>query len=715
MTDKSQPRTVPKWLRVLIPSSLFIIWFALAGIGGPYFGKISDVASNDQSTFLPQSAESTQVQNEITKFRETKTIPAILVFSDDGKVIAPSTIADVKQAVAPLTELDGVVEVSPPIVSEDNRAILVAVGAESDVKYKELLPKIHKQIDSSNLAVNMQITGPLGFLSDLAKAFSGIDGLLLGVALVVVFIILLIVYRAPILPFIVLFTALSALTVSILLVYYLAKVDLVTLNGQVQGILFILVIGAATDYSLLFVARYREELTRHKRTYQAILAAWKRSFEPIVAAGGTVIAGLMCLLLSDLASNKALGPVGSLGILMAIIAALTLLPSILMAFGRVAFWPRQPLYIADSNNNDVPAKGVWPATGRLVTKHHRAIWITTTLVLSACVLGLFSLKADGVPQSDLILGKSEARDGQKVLDKHFAGGSGTPTYAIIPQKSLNEAVKMLDEQEGVSAVGVTATGVPNNTLPVGESQKDLPLFLRLQARPTVTDGEILLSITLTDSPDSVAAQTTVANLRTKLHEISDAARVGGTTAIQLDTNTAARHDRNLIIPVVLVVITLILMVLLRSILAPIILLFTTVLSFAAMLGVASLVFTHVFQFPGADPSVVLYGFTFLVALGIDYNIFLMTRVREESLQLGTRRGVIVGLVVTGGVITSAGIVLAATFAALAVIPILFLAQLAFIVALGVLLDTIVVRSLLVPSIIYDLGKRAWWPASKPNK
>lgn len=715
MSDKSHKNIAPKWLRVIIPLLLFVTWFAVAGIGGPYFGKISDVTSNDQTTFLPASAESTQVQNEIADFKEKKTIPAILVFSNNDKKLSAKDVAAVQQAVTPVKDLTSVVSVSPPILSDDKQAILVAVGATSDVEYKKLLPQIREKIDAADLSVEMKITGPLSFLSDLAKAFSGIDGILLGVALLVVFIILLIVYRSPILPFVVLFTALTALTAAILLVYYLAKADIVTLNGQVQGILFILVIGAATDYSLLFVARYREELAHHRMTYQAIFSAWKRSFEPIVAAGGTVIAGLMCLLLSDLSSNKALGPVGSLGIVMAVLAALTLLPSILMAFGRSIFWPRRPLYIGESREDSVPTKGIWPATGRFVSKHYRAIWITTLIVLTAGTMGLFGLRADGVPQSDLILGKSEARDGQKILDAHFAAGSGTPTFVILPEKSIDDAVSVLDKDSGVDSVAVTATGTPTETIPLGKSKNQIPAWLLINAKPTVVNDEVLLNVTLTDTPDSLQAQQTVERLRDKLRSVDSAARVGGTSAVQLDTNSAARHDRNLIIPIVLAVITLILMLLLRSIAAPIILLLTTILSFAATLGISSLVFNNAFQFPGADPSVVLFGFIFLVALGIDYNIFLMTRVREESLRLGTKKGVLVGLIVTGGVITSAGIVLAATFAALAVIPILFLVQLAFIVALGVLLDTIVVRSLLVPAVIYDIGKRAWWPASKPRK
>lgn len=310
--------------------------------------------------------------------------------------------------------------------------------------------------------------------------------------------------------------------------------------------------------------------------------------------------------------------------------------------------------------------------------------------------GLLQLKANGVAQSDLILGTSEARNGQNIIDEHFPGGSGTPAYIITSEDALSATAEAVEKDSGVASVAIRGDG---------------PYSFR-NAPPKVVDSEALLEVTLEDTADSEAAQDTILRLRDTVHDIDESSRVGGTTAVQLDTRISAEHDRAVVIPAVLIVITIILMLLLRSILAPIILLVTTMLSFAATLGISALVFNGIFGFPGADPSVVLYGFIFLVALGIDYNIFLMTRVREESLRTGTRKGVLIGLIVTGGVITSAGIVLAATFAALAVIPILFLVQLAFVVAFGVLLDTIIVRSLLVPALVHDIGKHVWWPSRK---
>lgn len=757
-----------KWLRVLLPSALIVIWLAIAGIGGPYFGKISQVASNDQATFLPESAESTKVNEQIGKFQSDNTIPTIIVFTANGTSLSDTQTTTITAATSSLKELEGVKgDISPPIVSDDGKAAFVIINADSGLEFKKFLPLIREKLDDKNLDVQYKITGPAGFLGDLSKAFSGIDSILLIVALVIVFVILLIVYRSPLLPFIVLLNALSALTAAVFAVWHLANIGVIEINGQVQGILFILVIGAATDYSLLFVSRYREELVNHRTTWQALGATLKGSLEPILAAGGTVIVGLLCLLLSDLNSNKALGPVGAIGIALAVISALTFLPALLAPFGRKVFWPRMPHF--QTAHASSQKAGVWPKIGSLVSQHPRAIWIVSALVLAACAFGIVGLRADGISQSDIVLGKSEARDGQALLNTHFPGGSGTPAQIIADSDKINELTKLLDEHSGVSSVQVVANNSPSKQMPLGkeankikqeiytkvfESTNAKKAQLRAQieqqsagapiaiigmaydqaaanipsvdaiaseaypfkdATPKVVDGKILLQATLTDSSESKAAQDRIAPLRQAVHEVDSGAIVGGVAAMQFDTNQAAEHDRMIVIPIVLVVITIILMVLLRSILAPLILLMTTVLSFTATLGIAALLFDHVFHFPNSDPSVVLYGFVFLVALGIDYNIFLMTRVREESLKIGTKKGVILGLVVTGGVITSAGIVLAATFAALAVIPILFLVQLAFIVAFGVLLDTTIVRSLLVPAIIYDLGKRAWWPAKNPKK
>lgn len=709
-----QKKTFVKYLRIGLPIFLIAGWLVLGGLGGPLFGKISSVTSNDQSTFLPKSAESTLVNKELAKFQSTNAIPALIVFGDGAAVIGEGDLGAIRTVSAGFADVENIEgTVSPPILSEDKKAAIVVASMNTGAEYKIFVSQIREKIDAAQLEVPYHIAGPVGLLNDLTAAFAGIDGLLLGVALAVVFIILLLVYRSVLLPVIVLINSVFALCGAILVVFLLAKAGILTVNGQVQGILFILVIGAATDYSLLFVSRFREELTRHAETYQALLASWKRSFEPIVAAGGTVIVGVLCLLLSDLSSNKALGPVGAIGVLFAITASLTLLPSILLLFGRTAFWPRAPKQSVTQQTISLQAKGLWPATGRFVKKHARSIWSVTIVALIVMSLGIFQLKADGVPQSEFVLGSSSARDGQRIINNHFAGGIGTPAQIIVAENDLEKIIPILEEDDGVASSTLMANGSPTGSLPLDAKTAALPLYKN--AQPKIIDGEVVVEATLEDAADSEAAQTTVQRLRDAFAAAGVNARVGGVSAVQLDTKLTSERDRAVIIPVVLVVITVILMLLLRSLLAPLILLGTTILSFLATLGVAALVFNHIFHFPGADPSVVLYGFVFLVALGIDYNIFLMTRVREESLRSTTRKGVLIGLIVTGGVITSAGIVLAATFAALAVIPILFLAQLAFVVAFGVLLDTIVIRSLLVPAIVHQIGEATWWPAKTTKR
>jgi putative drug exporter of the RND superfamily len=432
-----------------------------------------------------------------------------------------------------------------------------------------------------------------------------------------------------------------------------------------------------------------------------------------------VIAGLLCLLLSDLATNRALGPIASIGIAFSVLSALTFLPALLALFGKAAFWPFIPKQGAARIPDDLtqPAAGFWPRQARFVARNARPVWIISTVVLLIAGIGMLQLKADGVPSSDLVLGASEARDGQDVLAEHFPAGSGSPVYVIVPEADVVDAVDVLEDSAGIESVAAASDDSPTGQVAVtieagaavytaaGPPGAEAP-------EPTVSDGDVLLIGTLTDTADSVAAEDTVRELRTSLDEAlgTGTALVGGVTATDIDSNDTSIRDRTVIIPVVLLVILLILMLLLRAVLAPVLLILSVIVSFAAALGVSALVFNNVLGFPGADPAVPLYGFVFLVALGVDYNIFLMSRVREESLVHGTRPGILRGLVATGGVITSAGLVLAATFAALGVIPILFLAQIAFIVAFGVLLDTFVVRSLLVPALSYDIGRAIWWPS-----
>ena len=681
----------PRRLRWLLPALLVVLWLFVGGPLGQYAGQLAEVQQNDSASFLPAAAESTQVNELSQQFATEEALPAVIVY-EFAEPVTPDDLAAVQADVAAIAELDYVTEPIGPIPSEDGLAlqVIVPISAEGGFEVAEDVTEIRAIVGTDGSieieGVDAFITGPAGFLADFGEAFGEIDGILLVVALAVVLVILLVVYRSPILPFLVLFSSVLALGVASAVIYWLADTEVLTLNGQSQGILFILVVGAATDYSLLLVSRYREELRRHHTPYDAMRASLKGTYEAILASGGTVILGVMALLLSELNSVQGLGPVAAVGIVFSMLSALTFLPAALVLLGRAAFWPFRPAY----GSAPTEVRGIWGRVARFVGRRSRPVWVVVSLVLVGFAAFLPQFKADGVAQSDFFLATVEATEGQEALARHFPAGSGSPATVIGPADQTEAMVATISGVDGVATV--------------------VPLVDPATQQPVVVDGLVQLDVTLEAAADSDGAEQTVRTLRADLDEVSEDALVGGLTAVQLDTQEAAQRDLRVIIPVVLLVILLVLMVLLRSIALPVLLIGTVVLSFAATLGLAALVFNGIFDFPGADPSVPLFSFVFLAALGIDYNIFLMTRAREETITLGTRRGMLKSLAVTGGVITSAGIVLAATFGALFVLPILFLAQIAFIVSVGVLIDALVVRSLLVPALVHDIGPKVWWPS-----
>ncbi|WP_309058544.1 MMPL family transporter [Streptomyces sp.] len=675
--------------RRLVPVLLLVVWLGIAGAFGSYAGRLGEVAVNDQAGFLPRSAESTEVIEEQKAFRQDETLPAIVLWTGDAGGRVKDRQPEATRALASLVGTPGVVGgTSPALPSEDGEALQGVV--QLDPGLGDRLPDVLERIRTAAERVpgaTVQVAGPAASQADLSDAFAGIDGLLLAVALVTVLVILVLVYRSVLLPLVIIVSSVMALALACAVVYALAENDVVRVDGQVQGILSILVIGAATDYALLLTARFREELAGHDR-FTAMRSALRRSWGAVVASAATVALGLLALLLSDLTNTRALGPVGAIGIACAVLSTLTFLPAVLALLGRAAYWPAKPRATADRSTGD----GVWQRVASLVDRAPRKVWAFTLAALIACAAFAPTLDSRGVPLDETFVNDAPSVAAQRTLSEHFPGGSGNPTVVIADADRLDRVVAAARNTEGVaSAAGAAASGRPG-----GE--------------PLVVDGRVRVDVTLDSAADSDAAKDTVARLRTALHAVPGAdALVGGYTAQQYDTLRTAERDRTLIVPVVLAVIFAVLTVLLRSLLMPALLVATVAVNFLATLGVSALVFPHVFGFTGTDPSVPLYGFVFLVALGVDYNIFLMSRVREESLRHGARRGVLRGLVSTGGVITSAGVVLAATFAALGVIPLAFLAQIAFIVAFGVLLDTVVVRSLLVPALALDLGPVAWWP------
>ena len=729
-TPSRNTRATTTRTRVLRALAIVIVlggWLVIAGTGGPAIGKLSSVQTNNQESFLPKDSESVRAAEAQKAFNPEPSLPALMVFAADNPATADQLAAwksftdalpNFETSAGPLSEF--LISPAIPFVpSDDGKSALAIVSLSAaavsapDADGESPLNAIVTDIRTAATEVVgpgavFHVTGPAGFTADLSEAFGGIDGILLLVALLAVLLILVLVYRAIVIPLVVLFNSVCALAAAGGLVYLLAKNDVLTLNGQSQGILFILVVGAATDYGLLLVARYREELTRHEKVSTAVFKAWRACLEPIAASAGTVIAGLLCLLLSNLNSNSTLGPVGAIGIACAAIAAFTLLPAMLLA-GRWLFWPRMPKLTANASAprhaaenlsdsasyaaiavEEARQHGVWTKIADFVARRTTPIWIISTVALALLCIAVPSFKASGTAQTDVFLTDVDSIPGQQALADHFPdiAGAGEPAVVIVAQGVATQVISQLDNDPRVSEATV----------------------LQDAGADVVINGLVEIDVVLNISASSPEAADALVDIRSVVHSIDPAGLVGGDTALQLDTTDVAQSDLKLIIPIILLVVFLVLVLLLRSLIAPLLLVFATVLSFGASLGVAALLFNNLFDFPGSDPAVPLFAFVFLVALGVDYSIFLMSRAREEVLRSDAREGVLRALRVTGGVITSAGIVLAATFAALSVIPLLFLVQIAFIVAFGVLLDTLLVRSLLVPALALQLGRKTWWPS-----
>jgi putative drug exporter of the RND superfamily len=617
--------------------------------------------------------------------------PALVVYErPDG----PITAADRAKVTADVQRLAGVRDVTGkvlgPIPSQDGRALQVIVPirvAEEGNGWEELAPRVEQmrsiaQADTGGLGV--YVTGPAGYFADFSEVFSGFDATLLSITAAIVIVILLVTYRSPVLWLLPLTTVFVALTAAQAVIYLLAEHAGLTVNAQSAFILTVLVFGAGTDYALLLTARYREELRRHEDRHQAMAVALHRAAPAIIASAATVILSLLCLLVAELASTRSLGPVMAVGIAVGLLAMLTLLPALLVIVGRWVFWPRRPTL----GSAEPTERGLWARIGVRIARRPRITWGVTTVVLGALALGVTGLDANGLQSKDAFRTEPEAVVGEAVLARHFPAGEGNPVQVIGRADAAPQLQAAVAGSPGVTAV----------------------------TEPVVRDGLAYLEGTLTSAPDSQAGYATVDRLRARVHAIGGAeGKVGGGSAVNLDIQRATRHDRNLVVPLVLAVVLVILALVLGAIIAPLLLVATVVVSFAAALGVSAWVFEHLFGFAGADPAFPLWSFVFLVALGTDYNIFLMTRVHEESKLHGTRPGALIGLAATGGVITSAGVVLAGTFAALGTLPLVFVTELGFAVAFGVLLDTFVVRSVLVTALNLDVGRWIWWPSRLHRK
>jgi putative drug exporter of the RND superfamily len=660
--------------------------FAVASM---YSSKLNSAQKNDASAWLPKNAESTQVVDLAKRFVPSDTFPAVVVYERPGAI----TPADQAKVVADTKRFPSVQSVTGqiigPIPAKDGKALQVIVPIKvSDTTGWQNLPTVVdgiRSVATANAAgFGVYVTGPAGYGAAFSDVFSGFDSTLLYITAVIVIVILLLTYRSPVLWVLPLACVFIALTAAQAVIYLLARHAGLTVNGQSAFILTVLVFGAGTDYALLLTARYREELRRHADRHQAMAVALYRAAPAIIASGSTVILSLLCLLVAELASTKSLGPVMAIGIAVGLCAMLTLLPALLVIVGRWVFWPRRPTL----GSAEPTERGLWARIGTRIARRPRVVWVVTAVVLGVLALGLTGLKAEGLQNKDGFRNKPEAVTGEEVLARHFPAGAGDPVQVIGNAAAAQQLQATLSSTPGVTNV----------------------------TRPAVKDGYAYVEGTLTSASDSQAGFDTVDLLRSRVHAIAGAdGKVGGGSAVNLDIQRANRHDRNLVVPLVLLVVLVILALVLRALVAPLLLVATVVLSFAAALGISSLLFNHVFKFAGADPSLPLWVFVFLVALGTDYNIFLMTRVHEESRRYGTRRGALIGLAATGGVITSAGLVLAGTFTALATLPLVFITEIGFAVALGVLLDTFIVRSVLVTALNLDVGRHIWWPSKLYRK
>lgn len=681
---------VSKWI-------VLVVWLMLFGGSFVFAAKLADVQNNEASSWLPQSAESTRAFEKLEPFQDPNAIPTLVVYERDGG-LTDADLAAIEEQATEFAALDGIAEpkegrppsvISPataeqvgfPAISENGEVAQTVVTFDLGSEGWNLMPDIADDLrDISDIdGVDVYVAGVGGQAADAAEAFGGIDTTLLAATLSIVILILLFTYRSPILWVLPIFSAIVALFVSQALIYFLAKYADLTVNGQSYAILTILVIGAGTDYALLLVARYREELRRHEDRHEAMAFALHRAAPALFASAATVVLGMLCLLFAEMNSTAGLGPVAAIGIGVTFMVMITLLPALLVITGRWIFWPRRPAF----RSAEPTQTGFWSKVGRWIAPKPRQVWVVTSVLLAIACLGLLRLDTNGLATEDTYTKEFQSITGQKVL----------VDAGLVDQSNTVMVVANAGSEDAITEA---MTGLDNVEPP----------------KPAVTNGDVaFVEAAIGSDPASPEAFDTVERVRDAVHAVDGAdALVGGNSAFYLDTKDAANRDNIVIIPIILLMVLLILMALLRSILAPLILIVTVVLSFGAAMGISAVLFEYVFGFAGSDPGFPLFAFVFLVALGIDYNIFLMTRVREETMHLGTRKGALVALTSTGGVITSAGLVLAATFLVLGTIPVVFLAQLGVAVALGVILDTMIVRSVLVTAINMDLGGKIWWPS-----
>ena len=669
---------VPAILRMITGrrAKYLVVLMVLLVAGGlaSQAGKV--VLTSDPAVLLPDGAESVRALRAIERFPSGDVTPAVIVATRPGGL----TDGDGESLRRLDTDLPGAGAPSPPRMSDDGAAAVVVVpfSGVADDRLVAAVERLRERLTALEQdGLETYVTGGAGFAADVSDVFGGINGTLLIGAATIVLILLVLIYRSPVFWLIPFFTVLLAEGASRGTQYLLGEAGF-SITGQAAGTASVLVFGAATDYALLLVARYREELSRRQDTHEAMRVALRGAAPAIVASAMTVVLALLTLVLARVGSSEALGPLAASGVFLAMVFSLTLLPATLLIAGRRAFWPRIPRPGAEPPD---PLAGRWGRLGTRIRRRPRPVWLGGTAALVVLALGLTQLEL-GLAEGEQFAGEVEAVEGAEVLARSGFAGGGAPLQVVVPEAgragAVAEAVSGLD---GVAGVGEPERGEPG-------------------AR---------LDVSLAVDPYGERALALVPEVRRAAREADPGALVGGSLAEDYDTREAAERDNVVVMPAALAIVLLILFALLRAIVLPLLLIATVVLSFAAAFGVGVLASDLVFGFAAIETTLPLIAFVFLVALGVDYNIFLVARAREEASEHGTADGMHRALASTGAVITGAGVVLAGTFSILALIPFVALVQLGVIIALGVLLDTLLVRSVIVPAMVWDAGPRVWWP------
>ena len=668
-TGTRRRRTVP-WVVVGL-------WVAALVLVGPLAGKFGEVQQNRAVDYLPGSADSTQVARVQDELPGGESTDLVLVYHRDGGL----TAADRRTAAGQVAGIADGHELSREprgIPSADGSTLMYPVsstGPGQDEEARDAFVDGVREIAGGTGGLSVEVGGPGALATDMGKVFETIDGTLLLATLGVVTVLLVLISRSPFLWLVPLAAAGVAAAVAMAAGYGLHELFDVTVTGQSGGIMTVLVLGAGTDYALLLVSRYREELRRHERPYDAMGAALRGCGPAILASSGTVAAGLLCLLAADLNSSRGMGPAGTVGVLCALVAMLTLLPAVLVLLGRRVFWPLIPAF----GSAPGARRSLFAAMGTSAARRPAAVLAGGGILLGALALGTLNLTGQ-LKQEDSFTDRPESISAMRTLAEAYPERSAQPLTVIAP---TGRADAVLDEARATGGVAEAAAGRSGG-------------------------GWTEISVFTTAAPETAGETRAIEALRDTLDE--HGAYVGGLSAQQLDLADSESRDRSVIVPLVLAAVFVILVVLLRSLVAPLLLLAAVVAVWGAALGIGGLVFGPLFGFAGTDPGLGLLSFVFLVALGVDYGIFLMHRMREESLNgAAPQAAALTALRTTGGVIASAGVVLAATFAVLTTLPLVGLVELGFVIAVGVLLDTFLVRTYLVTTASVLLRRRMWWP------